>query len=155
MPKRKTKSNKRFIRPVHIHTLLFTFGYAFLSRFIFIKAVTNRNIFTSFLVPYIFGLIACVVLLYLFNHEDFFHFMKDVEKKEKKRENKYLKKYYHHGKILASILIGTIGGSFFLALTIRFLLNKFAYKYLIMVIAVFLSTLLSVGLAKGLLSFLI
>ena len=154
MPKRKTRTNKHFVRPVHIHTLLFTLGYAFLSRFIFIKSVVNQNIFISFLVPFIFGLIACVVLLYLFNHEDFFHFIKDVEKKERKTEKKYLKKYYHHSKILACVLIGTVGGSFFLALTIRFLLNRFAYRYLVIIISVFCSTLLSMGLAKGLFSLL-
>jgi len=141
----KSKFRKSLFKPVHLQTLLFTVAYLVFSKYIFIKSVTNENILISFFGPFTFGIVTTLVFLYFFNHEDFFHFLKGL----KNKENKYLKKYYHHGKILACILIGIIGGDFFLALTIRLLINKFAYKYLVMTIAVFISTLVSVGLAKG------
>ena len=155
MPKRKLKTNKSFFRPVHLQTILFTAAYLVLSKFVFIKSLATGNIFISFLGPFTFGVVTTFIFLYLFSHEDFFHFIKGLEDKEKKTEKKYLKKYYHHSRILAIILIGIVAGDFFLALTIRFLINKFAYKYIVMIIAVFLSTLISVGIAKGLFSFLI
>ena len=145
----KSKFRKSLFKPVHLQTLLFTVAYLVFSKYVFIKSVTNENILISFFGPFTFGIVTTLVFLYFFNHEDFFHFLKGLKNKENKTENKYLKKYYHHGKILACILIGIIGGDFFLALTIRLLINKFAYKYLVMTIAVFISTLVSVGLAKG------
>lgn len=149
MPTPKLKNKKNLLRPIHFQTLLFTVAYIVLSKFIFIKSITSGNLFISFLGPFTFGIITTLVFLFFFNHEDFFHFIKGVEYKEKKTEKKFLKQYYHHGKILACVLVGIIGGNFFLALTIRLLINKFSYKYLVMIVSVFISTLASVGLAKG------
>lgn len=152
MIKTKIKKKKGFLRPIHFQALLFTLAYYGISKFVFIESVANKNLLISFIGPFSFGVVSCLVFLYLFSHEDFFHFIKSLEKKENGKEKKFLKKYYHHSRIFASILIGVIGGTLFLALTVRFLINRFSYKYIVIVVASFLSTLVSVGIAKGFLS---
>ena len=37
--------------------------------------------------PYFFGVAAGIIFLYHFSHEDFFHFIKEVEREEKKKED--------------------------------------------------------------------
>jgi hypothetical protein len=150
MPKLKIRNS--FFKPVHFQTFLFTVAYLLLSKFIFLKSIASGNLFISFFGPFTFGIVTTLIFLIFFNHEDFFHFIKGIESNEKKTEKKFLKKYYHHSKVLMTIIIGSIGGPFFLALTIRLLINKFAYKYPVMIIAVLISTLVSVGLAKGFIS---
>jgi len=144
----KTK-NKPLIRTIHFKTLIFLAIYIIISKIIFIRSVAHANIFISFLGPFFFGLIATYVFLYLFSHEDFFHFMRAVEKEEKPKEDSYIAKYHHHGRILATILIGTIGGPIFLALTARFLLNNYWYKNLVIVVASFTSTIFFVAITEG------
>ena len=123
--------------------------YTALSKSIFLKSLGSESITTHFFGPYIFGVIAGIFFLYLFNHEDFFHFIKEVEEIEKKKENKFLKKYLHLGRILATLIIASLGGPVFAALTARFLINKFWFKYLILALGNIPSTILSVTLAKG------
>jgi uncharacterized membrane protein len=108
----------------------------------------------SFLGPFIFGVLTSFIFLYLFSHEDFFHFIKEVEKKEERKEEEYLRKYKHLGKIAAVLAIGAIGGVIFAALTVRLLLINYKYRYLILLISMFFSTIFTVGVAKGLLGFL-
>jgi hypothetical protein len=154
MPKIEIKISKPLVRSIHLQTLIFTILYYAVSKFIFVRSIANKNIFISFLPPFVFGLITTFIFLYFFSHEDFFHFIKGLEKKEAKTERKLLKKYHHHGKILATFIVAVLGGDILLALTIRLLLNKFAYKYLILIISVFISTLVGVGIAKGIFSFI-
>ena len=148
--KKKTRS---FFRPVHLHAILFLVIYTIISKAVFIKAIVSPNITVVFLVPYIFGVVAGVIFLYLLNHEDFFQFMKDVEKEERGKENTYLKKYLHYGKVLSALIIGVVGGPVFAAITIRFLLNKLWYKYVILAVGNIGSTLIFVSLTRGALSF--
>jgi uncharacterized membrane protein len=108
----------------------------------------------SFLGPFIFGAVMSFMFLYLFSHEDFFHFIKDVEKKEEKKEEQYLKKFKHFGKIVAVFVIALIGGTIFAALTVRLLLAHYKYRYLILLLSMVLSTVFSVGIVKGVFSFL-
>jgi hypothetical protein len=155
MPKRRIKKKKGFIRPIHIQTLLVIIGYLLVSKFVFFKFVTGPNITEAFLGPFIFGVLTSFIFLYLFSHEDFFHFIKEVEKKEEKKEEKYLKKYKHLGKVAAVLVIGAIGGVIFAALTTRLLLINYKYKYLVLLISMILSTAFSVSLAKGIFSFIL
>ncbi len=149
MAKRYKKIKKPLLRKVHFQAFLFLIIYTILSKTIFIKSVTLSSVALSFFIPYVYGVVAGVIFLYLFNHEDFFHFMKDVEKKEEKKEKGLLKKYLHYGKILSTLIIATVGGPVFSALTIRFLLNRFWYKYLILAVGNIASTAMGVALAKG------
>jgi hypothetical protein len=151
MPKRRIKK-KGFIRPIHIQTLLVIIGYLLVSKFVFFKFVTGSNITEAFLGPFIFGVLTSFIFLYLFSHEDFFHFIKEVEKKEEKNEEKYLRKYKHLGKIAAVMVVALIGGTIFAALTVRLLLAHYKYRYLILLISMIFSTAFSVVLAKGIFS---
>lgn len=137
---------------MHLQAVVLTVIYLVVSKIVFVNFVINKNILVAFFGPYIFGVLTSFMFLYLFSHEDFFHFMKEVEKKEKKKENEYLKKYKHLGKIAAVMVIGTIGGTILAALTVRLLLAHLKYRYLVLLIAMFFSTIFTVGIAKGLLN---
>ena len=157
MPSIKNKSKasklKNLLRPVHLQALLFLLLYNLISKTIFIKAIIADSIFINFLVPYVFGIVSGVLFLYLLRHQDFFHFMKEVENQEKAKEKVLLSKYLHHGKILATIIIASVGGPIFAALTIRLILPpKYKYGALLIALGNIISTLMSVGVAKGFVS---
>jgi hypothetical protein len=144
------KTKKKIIRPVHIQTIVFIIIYFVISNSVFYSSVYHSNIYVSFIVPFIFGLTSSFVFLYLFSHRDFFHFIKNLEKAEEKAEKKYLGRFSRYGKFIASIIVSVLGGSIFLALTIRFLYPKSKRKYLIAFICMLISTIISVSIAKGL-----
>lgn len=148
MSKHKS-SKKSFFRPVHLQAFLFFIAYTIVSKAVFLKSVTSGNMQIVFFVPYIFGVAAGIFFLYLFNHEDFFHFIKEIELEEGKKEKGYLKKYKHYGKILSTLIISAIGGPIFAALTIRFLLNKYWYKYIVLAVGNIASTAFAIFIAQG------
>ena len=94
---RSVRKKKGFIRPIHIQTLLVIIGYLLVSKFVFFKFVIGTDITEAFLGPFIFGVLTSFIFLYLFSHEDFFHFIKEVEEREEKKEGRYLKIYKHFG----------------------------------------------------------
>lgn len=155
MKKAGILKHKGFFRRVHLQAFIFLLLYSVLSKTIFFKALASRNTLIEFLIPYIFGVIAGFVFLYLFNHEDFFHFIREVEHEEKQKENLYLKKYLHFGKIVCTLIIALLGGPLFSALTVRFLLNNVWYRYWLIALGNVGSTILSVSLAKGVLAFVL
>lgn len=75
--------------------------------------------------------------------------MKEVEEVEKRKEKKLIKKFLQHSKVLTALVITTIGGPMFGALTIRLLLPKYKYQIAFLVIGNIFSTILSVSIAKG------
>lgn len=150
MAKRKTKTKKPFLRGVHLQAAIFLIVYTIISKYVFIRSITSGNNWVAFLVPYTFGVLAGCMFLYLFNHEDFFHFMKDIEAKEKKKEQSLLKKYIHFGKVAAILIIAIIFGPILSALSIRLLLNKVWYKYLLLAAGNIGSTIWGVSLWLGL-----
>lgn len=151
MPKLKKKSN--FFRPVHLQAIIFLIFYNAISKIIFFKSIVHKNLLINFFGPYLFACIAGVIFLYLLRHEDFFHFMKEVEKVEEKKEKSFVRKYLHHGKILATLVITTIGGPIFGALTIRFLFPRYRYSFLVLCIGNIFSTAVSVMITKGVLHY--
>ena len=155
MPKRRLKIRKGFLRPIHVTTFVIIAGYILVSRLVFFKFITASSLALSFAGPLAFGILTSFMFLYLFSHEDFFHFIKDIEKKEEKKEGDYLKKYKHFGKIAAVVVITLIGGTIFAALTVRLLLAHYKYKYFILLISMILSTVFTVGLAKGIFNFIV
>ncbi len=142
---------KKFFRPIHLQALVALVIYNILSKWFFFKFVLSQNLFISLIGPYIYGVIAGVLMLYLFSHEDFFPWAREIEKNEDEKEKKWLHKFIHHGKILATFIIGTIGGPIFTALTLRILFHKkpFLFKFLLLAIINLPATILSVSLAKG------
>ena len=133
----------------HFVAIVTLIGYFVLSKINMVHALMKNNIIESFLQLYLFGIFFACLFLYLFSHEKFFAFVKEIEKEEEKEEKKYLKKYIHHGKILAIFIIGTIGGPIFSSLTTRLLLNNYAFKYLLVILANIPSTILIVGIGNG------
>ena len=138
---------------VHLFAVLILGGYFLLSKVNMVHAFSNQNLVESFLQLYLFGTGFGLILLYILSHEKFFPVGKEIEKEEEKKEKKLLKKYLHHGKILAVFIIGTIGGPVFSALTIRLLLRDFSYKYIILILANVPSTLFTLAVGRGILSF--
>jgi len=144
-----SKAKKKLIKAIHLKTTVILIVYLLLSHFILISSLANKNIFISFLLPLLFGGLSSVTFLYLFSHEDFFHFIKNLEEKEKKNEEKYLKRFMHFGKILTCILISLIGGPIFLALTVRFLFPKSHHRYRIAIISNTIATIILISSAKS------
>lgn len=151
MPILKSKKFKKsFFRPVHLQAIIFLIIYNILSKTIFIKSVLSHELLINFFGPYLFGTISACIFLYLLSHEDFFHFIKEVEREEKSKEKKLLKKFVHHGKILTVLLITLLSGPIFGALTIRLILPKYKYGYYLLIFGNIFSTILAVSVAKGL-----
>lgn len=151
MPKLRIKSkNKSFFRPVHLQAIIFLVVYNIISKTVFLKSLLHSEYFINFIGPFLFSCMAGSIFLYLFRHEDFFRFIKEVERQESKKEKGYLKRFAHHGKILTTLIIATIGGPIFSALTIRLLLPKYEHPYVLLFVGNIFSTLFSTGLAKGL-----
>ncbi len=135
----------------HAFAVIVLVGYFSLSKINLAHALLNKNASISFLQIYLFGVFFACLFLYIFSHEKFFPFAKEIEKKEEKKERKYLKKYIHHGKVLATFIIGTLGGPVFSSLTARLLLNQTnLFKYFVVIVANIPSTIFTVGILKSL-----
>lgn len=145
----KAKKNSHFYW-IHLIAVFILGGYFVISKINLVNALTKENLIISYLQLFIFGTIFTYLFLYLFSHEKFFPFAKEIEDKEKEKEKKYLSKYLHHGKLLGTFLIGVVGGPIFLSLTTRLLLNNFKHKYLFIFVTSFVSTLVAFGIGKGL-----
>ena len=145
---KKIRQKFRF-KAIHLQAVLVLILYNIISKANLAHALIRNSFVVSFLQVYGFGILATFAFLYLFSHEDFFTFAKEIEKKEEKGERKYLHKFKHLGKILATFLIGSIGGPIFLALTLRIFFHKHSLKYLLIILVIFISTLFGFGLLKG------
>jgi len=155
MPKKKLKIKKGFFRPVHLQAAVVLIVYYFISNFVFVGSIAHSNILVSFLVPLTFGTLSTFAFLYLFSHQDFFHFISKIEKAENSHEKRLLGKFGHFGNIIVCILVSAIGGPIILALVIRFLFPERRDKYLIAFISVLVPTLVIVSAAKGLIKLVI
>ena len=139
---------------IHLIAVFIIGGYFVLSKINLVNAMSNKNLYLSFLQIYLFGIFSACLFLYIFSHDKFFLVAKEIEREEEKKEKKYLAKYLHHGKILATFIIGAIGGPIFSSLTARLLLNHYPFKYLVIILANIPSTIITVGIAKGVIHFL-
>ena len=146
----KTKSKRSPIKLVHLQALIFVVVYFLVSNLIVAKFIINPNIYISFLFSFLFGVVSVFAFLYLFSHEDFFPFFKNLRKNQDKKEKRYIKNYIKYGKLLACIIVGVVGGPIFLALTIIFLFPQSKMKYLIALASTLIATIFVVGFAKGL-----
>lgn len=150
MTKRKTKLFN--FHWTHFVAVVVLVCYFFISKINLVNALANKSLVISFLQIYLFGVFFACIFLYIFSHEKFFTFGKEIEKIENNTEKKYLARYLHHGKILATFIIGVVGGPVFSSLSARFLLNNFKYKYLVLILADLPSSLFTILLGKGILS---
>ena len=137
---------------VHLFAVLMLGSYFLISKVNLAHAFLKTSPIITFLQLFIFGTVFSYIFLYIFSHDRFFPFAKEIENKEEEKEKHYLRKYLHHGKTIATFIIGTIGGPLFLALTIRLLLHNYKYKYLLVFVTSFVSTLITFLLGKGVLN---
>lgn len=147
-----TKRQKKF-HLVHLLALALLVGYFTFSKVNTVHALSSGDFNKAFLQVYVYGIFFGCLFLYLFSHEKFFPVAKDIEKQEEKTEKAYLKKYLKGGKVLSTFIIGVIGGPVFSSLTARLLLNKYWYKYLVVILANVPSTLFTVGIGHSILKF--
>lgn len=144
------KTYRHHFHWIHLIAVFILGGYFVLSKINLINALTNPNIVYSFFQLYIFGIFFACLFLFIFSHDKFFAFAKEMEREEEKTEKKYLEKYIRHGKVLATFVIGMIGGPIFSSLTARLLLKNYAFKYLLVILANFPSTVITVLASRGL-----
>lgn len=135
----------------HILAVLVLSGYFVISKINTAHAFLRDDLRTTFMQLFIFGTVFSFIFLYIFSHEKFFPFAREIEKKEEEKEKSYLKKYIKHGKMIATFIIGVIGGPIFLSLTTRLLLNGFKFRYLFILVTIFISTLVTLGAGRSLL----
>lgn len=143
------QTKKSFFRRIHLKALVALIVYFVVSNFLLAEAIVEKNSFLAFLIPILFGVLFTFGFLYLFNHEDFFHFIRDIEKRESKKEKKLLHKFLKFGKILACLAISFLGGPLFLALTIRFLFPRSKTGYWVGLFSTVITTVVIVGLSRG------
>jgi len=142
------------LHKIHLTAVIILGVYFTLSKINLVHALSSPNFIASFLQIYLFGIFFACLFLFIFSHEKFFTFAKDIEKQEQAKEKTFLKKYIHHGKILASFVIGVIGGPVFSSLTARLLLNNYSFKYLLVILANIPSTVFTLGIGRSILSFI-
>ncbi len=112
----------------------------------FLGSVSSLNIYLiNVLLSVIFG----ISFLFLFSHEDFFKFAKEIERKNSKQEKKWEHRLLHYGKFLSSFVIGIISGPLIAALAIRFLQPKSKYKYPLIILTSALSAFFWLWAARG------
>ena len=134
---------------IHLIAVFILGGYFVLSKVNLVNALTKETFILSFMQLYLFGILFACLFLFIFSHEKFFPFAKDIEKSEAKKEKQYLKKYIHHGKVFGTFVIGAIGGPVFSSLSARLLLNNYPFKYLLVILANVPSTIFTVGVSSG------
>lgn len=152
----KIKRNEKFVglHWSHIFAVCLLGGYFIVSKLNSFHAMSRGDIVGSFVQLYLFGIFFACLFLYIFSNDKFFAFAREIEKNQKAKEKRYLNKYLHHGKVLATLIIGSLGGPVFSSLTARLLLNKYWYKYLVVILANVPSTLFSVGIGHSLIKVL-
>lgn len=138
----------------HLFAICVLAVYFIASKINLAHALGNQNTLFVFMQIYLFGIFFACLFLYIFSHDKFFPIAREIEKEEEKKEKRYLAKYLHHGKVLATFLIGVLGGPVFSSLTARLLINDHWYKYLIIILANIPSTVITAGFGKSLVAIL-
>jgi len=114
---------------VYFQAFLVWLVYSLGTKILFIKSIVWGN---QLLVYGLIGIVSGgfgILFLYLFSHENFFKFAKLIEKKEIKKERKWLNFFSHAGKSITVLMIGLLAGPLFAALSARILLSAAKYKY--------------------------
>ncbi len=119
----------------------------------FAGILTSTPILIAFLVNIFFSIFFGVTFLYIFDHEGFFGFAKQLEKDNRKKEKVWLHRFKNFGKSTIVLFIGILAGPLFAAITLRLLLPKYHHRYLLIVVTSIVTAVLWLGLTRGILSF--
>ena len=144
---------KRRLKKIHIGAGVTLIIYFAVGNSILAIFALRENIWEAIFIPMIYGSLASIVFLYIFCHESFFSFAKDLKNKQMKKERKLLRKTKNIGKKLTAVVATIVGGPILGALTIRLLLNGMRNKYLFLILANVPSTIFTVGYFRGIFNF--
>jgi len=111
-------------RKIYIRAVVAWLSYSIVGKIIFINAVLWRSTIVAYVIVILFSILFSVVFLYIFSHEDIFKFAKVIEKMEMKKEKKWLDRFSRFHRIVSIVLIGTLFGPLFLALTVKLLIPE-------------------------------
>lgn len=107
------------------------------------------NILFAFTALTLFNTSSSLGLIFLFNHQNSFPAIKNIEQSNKKKQAIYLKKFLKFGKFIATILMGLIGGPILLSLTVKVLFRQHQYRTTIL--ASIITNIIFIVISKGLL----
>lgn len=136
----------KFFKKIHLIAFIIIFVYFLLSQFNLSSALNQKDLL-SFVQVFVFSLFFFITFLFMFSHDDFFKFIKDLEKIESKGERKIIDRYHNH-RIIVCMVIGSLFGPIAGSLAIRIALNKYKNKYLLTIPMSILYTLFLVILYK-------
>jgi len=119
-----TRKKKLYIKAIAVWLF-----YAIAGKIIFVNAVLWSSTTIAYVTVILFSILFSVVFLYIFSHEDFFKFAKVIERMEMEKEKKWLNRFSRFHRTTSIVLIGTLLGPLFLALTVKLLIpeSKFIY----------------------------
>ncbi len=138
------------LKSIHIKAFIAWAIYAIFTKGVFLYGVSKSTpAIVAFSVNILFSAFFAIIFLYIFSHEDFFKFGREIEKKNLKKEKKWLDRLKHHGKIATATLIGMLGGPLFAALTLRLLLPRLPSKYILVGAIAVLSAALALAIGRG------
>ncbi len=138
---------------IYLEALLVWVLYSGFSKYIFVRGSLNSTPLVSALLEnFISGVVFGVLFLYLFSHEDFFSFAKNIEKKEIKKEKKWTHKLVHYGRVFSLFIIAICTGPMIAALAAKFLIPKLKTKYLLVGVFSGFSALVWITFGRGLIS---
>lgn len=120
---------------------------------VFLTSVTASTV-VAYGAPMLLGATASLLFLYFFDHDGLFAFAKQLEKLEEDREEKFIARFSKKSRIVTTILIGIVGGPIFASLSTHLLLHRYRHKYLLVMLINIPSTILTIGGARGLFSFI-
>ena len=137
------------IKTVHIQALGLWVIYTIANKVAFFSGISHKILpAESYLINMIVSSAFGLLFLYLFSHEDFFKFARELENKNRKKTVKLEHYFIHTGKILTALIIGIISGALLSALIVRILLPRFKYRYVLVAVSSALSPIVSVTLLR-------
>jgi hypothetical protein len=137
------------IKRVHLTAIIIWLIHSFIEKALLVRMLTLSNTFLAYAIEALHSTLTALFFLYLFSHEDFFKFAKDIEKKQKKNEKKTLKFFKHTGKLIASFLICLFISNVLLALVVRLFYRKKSTRYWVAGIISFITGIIWFAIYKG------
>jgi|SRR3989344_3571944 len=114
---------------VHLQAVGLWIGYSVLTKILLGSQVASADLVRAYATTAVFGIAFSVTFLYLFSHERFFKFMREVELKAKKKEEGWIRRLKHAGKVLTTLVIGAFGSPLYIALVMRLFWPRSKYRY--------------------------
>ena len=138
------------IKLVHLEAFLVWLVYDVVTKGSFVATVSSvvagaNSFILNIGLSVFFGLL----FLYFFSHEDFFKFISEIERKNRKAEKQWENRFAHYSKLLVAFVIGVIAGPLIGALSVRFLLTRYKFKYLVVLVSSCISALVWITIARG------